>query len=269
MSAEEGEVSDGQIHSDGGLESGEESDHDSAHNRRNFRGGITPRGPDEARYHRMDRMDAGHGRSDRWRRGYVRGSEPHRPHSRNHNWPDRSSRHVSKKSPSKPPVPHARDRPGEAREQRGGRERNGSQHRPPNAHRGKLASRDGSSSLEEAATKQTPSSPQPVHHADLAKMQKLITLDTVGVAAAKQSFDYTCAVLRKGLAIQQHVWSAERDRGQAAALYQDPEWEGMRTRILSGLKAIHLVCTAGVVNDEASLKLGLSTLEEAREVSAV
>jgi len=65
------------------------------------------------------------------------------------------------------------------------------------------------------------------------------------------------------------VWSAERDRGQAAALYQDPEWEGMRTRLLSGLKAIHLVCTAGVVSDEGSLKLGLSTLEEAKEISAV
>jgi len=84
-----------------------------------------------------------------------------------------------------------------------------------------------------------------------------------------RSFDYTCSVLRKGLLIQQQVWSSERDRGQAAALYQDPEWEGMRTRLLSGLKAIHLVCTAGVVSDEASLKLGLSTLEQAREVSAV
>lgn len=84
-----------------------------------------------------------------------------------------------------------------------------------------------------------------------------------------RSFDFTCSVLRKGLAIQQQVWSAERDRGQAAALYQDQEWEGMRTKLLSGLKAIHLVCTAGVVTDVTSLKLGLSTLEAAKEMSAV
>ena len=145
----------------------------------------------------MDRMDAGHGRSDRWRRGYVRGGEAHRPHVRNHEWSDRSNRHVGKKpSPNKPPVQHARERPGESRDRgaaRDGsardasaRERTGSQHRPPAADRVKIASRDGSSSLDEAATKQAPSSPQPVHHADLVKMQKLITLDTVGVAAAKQ-----------------------------------------------------------------------------------
>lgn len=81
---------------------------------------------------------------------------------------------------------HSRDRPGDVRDRGGGRERAGSQHRPSAPSKSKAAIRDGSSSLDEAATKQAASSPQPVHHADLIKMQKLITLDTVGVAAAKQ-----------------------------------------------------------------------------------
>ena len=111
------------------------------------------------------------------------------------------------------------------------------------------------------------------HHLERMHASSLILcsemLEFSSTTTVCRSFSYTCAVLRKGLAIQQQVWSAERDRGQAAALYQDPEWEGMRTRLLSGLKAVHLVCTAGVVSDITSLKLGLSTLEEAREVSAV
>lgn len=78
-----------------------------------------------------------------------------------------------------------------------------------------------------------------------------------------------CTVLAQGLDIQHLVWSAERDRGQAASLYRDPDWEGMRSRLLSGLKAIHLVCTAGLVDEEHSICLGLSTLQKACTMSAV
>lgn len=168
-------------------ESGEESDHDSAQNRRNYRGPHPGRPPEEMRYHRMDRMDSGHGRADRWRRGYARGPEPHRNHDRMHTRNDRPSRHMGKtQSPGRPHVQHARDRHGDARDRAGGRDRMGSQHKSAATSKTKVSARDGSSSLDETATKQAPSSPQPVHHADLAKMQKLITLDTVGVAAARQ-----------------------------------------------------------------------------------
>jgi hypothetical protein len=78
-----------------------------------------------------------------------------------------------------------------------------------------------------------------------------------------------CTVLAQGLDLQHQVWSAERDRGQAASLYRDDDWELMRSRLLSGLKAIHLVCTAGVVDEEQSIRLGLSTLQKACTMSAV
>ena len=78
-----------------------------------------------------------------------------------------------------------------------------------------------------------------------------------------------CTVLSQGLDMQHLVWSAERDRGQAASLYRDPDWQGMRSRLLSGLKAIHLVCTAGLVDEEQSIRLGLGTLQKACAMSAV
>jgi hypothetical protein len=87
--------------------------------------------------------------------------------------------------------------------------------------------------------------------------------------SAYRSFKRMCTMLMQGLDIQHQVWSAERDRGRAASLYRDPDWEGMRSRLLSGLKAIHLVCTAGLVDDEQSIHQGLSTLQKACAMSAV
>jgi hypothetical protein len=43
----------------------------------------------------------------------------------------------------------------------------------------------------------------------------------------------------------------------------------MRSKLLSGLKAIHLVCTAGLIDEEASIRVGLATLQKACNMSAV
>lgn len=104
--------------------------------------------------------------------------------------------------------------------------------------------------------------PQPVT-TTLALVQEL------RIQHACRSFRHMCTVLVQGLDLQHQVWSAERDRGQAASLYCDRDWEGMRCRLLSGLKAIHLVCTMGLVDEDQSMRLGLSTLQKACTMSAV
>jgi hypothetical protein len=79
-----------------------------------------------------------------------------------------------------------------------------------------------------------------------------------------------CAVVKKGLKLLHAAWDAERsDQQQTPKLYQNAEWESIRERLLEGLRAVHLVCSAGFVKDAAEFAEGMDTMQEACAVCPV
>ena len=85
-----------------------------------------------------------------------------------------------------------------------------------------------------------------------------------------RSLSKMCAVVRAGLQLLHTAWAASRD-GLAGGgpLYADAEWDGVRERLLEGLRAVHLVCTAGLVKEAAELDEGMATMTEACSLAAV
>lgn len=164
-------------------ESGEESDHDSARPRHSI--------PDQGRHgsgHRY-RPRLGHGsdrdqRRSNWR-GYGRGDSGRRQQARPVDRHDRGT-HSSRVRHQHRPVPPRRENVKQREVPAPTHSRSASRERQP-------PSRENSCSQDLYASKQDETGCK-VHHAELAKMQELITLDTVGVAPARQ-----CAPTRPGV----------------------------------------------------------------------
>lgn len=78
-----------------------------------------------------------------------------------------------------------------------------------------------------------------------------------------------CATVTRGVRTLTEAWEAERARQRASTLHCHAEWDAVRERLLEGLRAIHLVCTAGVVQDIGDLRTGLKTMQEACSAAAV
>ena len=78
-----------------------------------------------------------------------------------------------------------------------------------------------------------------------------------------------CSTVGRGLRALAGAWEAERARQRASTLHSHAEWDAVRERLLEGLRAIHLVCTAGVVQDISDLRTGLKTMQEACTAAAV
>jgi hypothetical protein len=76
-------------------------------------------------------------------------------------------------------------------------------------------------------------------------------------------------VVQRGLTLLAEVWEADRRRHRVSVLYSYPDWDAIRDRLLQGLRAIHLVCSAGLASTEGDLKMGLETMQQACSVSAV
>lgn len=156
-------------------ESGEESDHDSARPRHNVhdhhRQGVNNR----YRPRPAHGPERGGNRRSNWR-GYGRGEPGRRQQGRSGERHDRNG-HVPRPRHQHRPAPPRRDTvkrdvPATAKSRSASRER-------------QLQSRENSCSLEQHAPKQDVAGTK-VHQVELGRMQQLITLDTVGVAAAKQ-----------------------------------------------------------------------------------
>jgi hypothetical protein len=78
-----------------------------------------------------------------------------------------------------------------------------------------------------------------------------------------------CGVVQRGLTLLSEVWEVDRRRHRASVLYSYADWEGIRERLLEGLRAIHLVCSAGLATADGDLQMGLETMQQACSVSAV
>jgi hypothetical protein len=79
-----------------------------------------------------------------------------------------------------------------------------------------------------------------------------------------------CSVVKRGLKILHSAWEAEQhDKQRAARLYQQPDWDSIRERLLEGLRAVHLVCSAGLVKAPDDFSIGVATLQAACDVLPV
>ena len=79
-----------------------------------------------------------------------------------------------------------------------------------------------------------------------------------------------CDVVRQGLRLLNAAHAAERrEKQRAARLFSSPPWENARERLLEGLRAIHLVCSTGLVTGTTDLQDGADTLQQACDVEQV
>lgn len=71
-----------------------------------------------------------------------------------------------------------------------------------------------------------------------------------------------CATMRLGL-VSLHAAASAAGSLAPGALYADRDWEGVRSKLMSGLKAAHLVCTAGIVRGADNVALALAIMDQA------
>lgn len=157
-------------------ESGEESDHESSRPRQNVHDQVRQGSNNRYRPRPAHVAERGGHRRSNWR-GYGRGDPGRRHQGRSGERHDRNG-HVPRPRHQHRPAPPRRDNVKHVPATTGAaKSRSPSRERQP--------SRENSCSLEQNASKPDVAASR-VHQTELAKMQELITLDTVGVAAAKQ-----------------------------------------------------------------------------------
>jgi hypothetical protein len=79
-----------------------------------------------------------------------------------------------------------------------------------------------------------------------------------------------CKVVQRGMRTLHAAWDSERQGKQPAArLFRHPEWESIRERLLEGLRAVHLVCSADLLKSPDDFSVGVATLEQACDLSSV
>ena len=85
-----------------------------------------------------------------------------------------------------------------------------------------------------------------------------------------RSFTKMCCLVQQGLRLLHATWESERQKSQSGArLYRSPDWESIRERLLEGLRAVHLVCSAGLVTASEDFAVGVQTLEQACQLAEV
>ena len=78
-----------------------------------------------------------------------------------------------------------------------------------------------------------------------------------------------CTTVQQGLTILNSVWRAHSAQSSSHPLYQSREWEDIRGKLLSSLKTMHLVCTAGLVTGSKESAPGLAALQQACDMADV
>lgn len=94
--------------------------------------------------------------------------------------------------------------------------------------------------------------------------------DRLNARTLRRSLTKMCALVKRGLKMLHAAWQdGQHDRHRASRLYQHPEWDSVRERLLEGLRAVHLVCTAGLVKSPDDFSVGVNTLQAACDLLPV
>lgn len=255
--AEAGELSDGELEPENGehdVESGEEVDEEDHINHRRF---------DQRRAHQRLRNEP----EASYRARRPTGPSPGR-HRQSDRWRHENRNIGSVRRQAGRSTPSGKDRP-----TNGVRERAHPRRPVSSGEEGSVGGDSASPKPRRSTSKASSSSSDHnddvSHEADkhtetLVKLKALVTWETIGVEAAKQSLARTCRSLQQAMMLLRSVSSSDSIDGRGCnGMYENRQWEEVRIRIVSGLKAIHLICTAGLAREENAMAFGLETMVQA------